>query len=598
MRSGPGLYTRVSERYPWICSYFGADAGIGIKGNQAYEGRGMMTELPRGSDFLVRFFLNITKASVRGSWYAPNMEACWDAVTRKACRPYGNTNTMVHQQVLLDYAGGSHGGPPFHILRDGTRVPRTDPRYPVDAYSYYCCPCESCQECALHAVECCDPYSNSNGQSIYKLAPHLEWAHWGFPAHASDGWVGNPKLHELNVGGLFSQIWFACMTTEPVELITVNIGPETGLGGLGKGRETEFVVSDFDVLVPLLPPTGQRTPPLTGMGPRGADAPIPEARQALSISVQIDRNVVHTTDPLFVSVTMDTGSLASGYAGADLEATDMITLARSLGPAYLRLSGGAADGLGYRLDTSPPPLEGQPEKPSLRASGLRPASVGQCVGADCGNCDLANTPAGPPAVVIAPPGAWFNLTSWRRINSFAAATNLQIIFGLNSKARETTDAAWDGRYGMGELIEWTASQPLSQVPVVAYELSNEPDLFCRGNSTILPRRLAADVIALRDRLSAVGKAHGKSYRVFGPDTAGIGDHITNSTTGNPEAIYNHFFSQFATNLSHLLGRTSRIPAGGKVLDELTFHQCVRHPNMLVIAPTALARVVDWTKCLS
>jgi hypothetical protein len=32
------------------------------------------------------------------------------------------------------------------------------------------------------------------------------------------------------VGGLFTQIWFPCMTTEPVEIITVNIGPETGYG--------------------------------------------------------------------------------------------------------------------------------------------------------------------------------------------------------------------------------------------------------------------------------------------------------------------------------------------------------------------------------
>jgi hypothetical protein len=56
------LYTRVSKEYPWICAYFGADAGIGVKANQAYEGRGMMTEVPTGNDFLVRFFLNVTGA--------------------------------------------------------------------------------------------------------------------------------------------------------------------------------------------------------------------------------------------------------------------------------------------------------------------------------------------------------------------------------------------------------------------------------------------------------------------------------------------------------------------------------------------------------
>lgn len=59
--------------YPWICTYFGADVGEGVKANQAYDGRGMMTEHPTAPDFLVRFFLNITRDEVGtggvGSWY-------------------------------------------------------------------------------------------------------------------------------------------------------------------------------------------------------------------------------------------------------------------------------------------------------------------------------------------------------------------------------------------------------------------------------------------------------------------------------------------------------------------------------------------------
>ena len=54
------VYQRVSARYAWICTYFGADAGMGVKANQAYDGRGMMTSIPTTPDFLVRFFLNIT----------------------------------------------------------------------------------------------------------------------------------------------------------------------------------------------------------------------------------------------------------------------------------------------------------------------------------------------------------------------------------------------------------------------------------------------------------------------------------------------------------------------------------------------------------
>ena len=37
---------------------------------------------------------------------------------------------------------------------------------------------------------------------------------------------------------LWKQIWFPCMATEPIEIITVNIGPETGLGT--GTHDTEF----------------------------------------------------------------------------------------------------------------------------------------------------------------------------------------------------------------------------------------------------------------------------------------------------------------------------------------------------------------------
>jgi hypothetical protein len=68
-------------------------------------------------------------------------------------------------------------------------------------------------------------------KSIYKLAPDPEWAYWGFPINQTDGFVGNPKLHELNIGGVWSQLWFPCMTTEPIEFVTVNIGPEVSPSG-------------------------------------------------------------------------------------------------------------------------------------------------------------------------------------------------------------------------------------------------------------------------------------------------------------------------------------------------------------------------------
>ena len=184
------------------------------------------------------------------------MEACWDQVTGKNCRPYGNTNAMVHQQVLLDL-GGSDGCraddvgscPAFHIDGSGTKIPRTDKdRFPYSAYKFYCCPCTSCGECAERGMPCCDPLSNPNGQSIYKIAPDPLWGAYGFPTDPHDTLVGNAgKAWELKVGLLWKHIWFPCMATEPIEIVTLNIGPETGLGA--GTHDTEFFISSFDVLV-------------------------------------------------------------------------------------------------------------------------------------------------------------------------------------------------------------------------------------------------------------------------------------------------------------------------------------------------------------
>ena len=295
------------------------------------------------------------------------------------------------------------------------------------------------------------------------------------------------------------------------------------------------------------------------------------AAASAALPVEIDASaVMHTVDERFVSFTMDTGHIASGFASADLESKDVITLARAIGPAYLRLSGSATDGLGFRESDSSGPT---PPPPALAHC---PWWMD-----DCGNCDAANSPGGPKSVAMPPPAAWFNRTSWRRINTFAAAAGLEILFGLNGKARAATDSPWDGRYGMAELINWTAAQPPSSFPVAGYQLSNEPDLFCRRNTTVLPARLAADVVALRRRLDSVASAAGRRrYRLSGPETAGIGDNITNSTTGHPQAILLHFFSQFAGNLS------SR--GGGEVLDELSFHQCAtlrRAPSRLALPPS-------------
>ena len=47
------IYQRVSAQYAWICTYFGADVGQGVKANQAYDGPSSTTT------FLGRFQVSL-----------------------------------------------------------------------------------------------------------------------------------------------------------------------------------------------------------------------------------------------------------------------------------------------------------------------------------------------------------------------------------------------------------------------------------------------------------------------------------------------------------------------------------------------------------
>ena len=255
------------------------------------------------------------------------------------------------------------------------------------------------------------------------------------------------------------------------------------------------------------------------------------------IEIQTNR-AVHTVDDKFISFTLDTGGLPSGYSDMDMESPDVLALVSGIGPGYIRLSGGAADSMGFDSTGDGSAL--------AAAAGLTTdGSASQhCVGDDCGNCDAANGPHGAPRKVLPGPVTWFNKSAWDRVNWLAAATNFELIFGLNSLARAATDAPWDGRYGQSELIALAASENVSRYPVAGFELGNEPDLFCRGNNSILPEQMAKDFIALRstlDRFKPVpGNSAGKPgyeprrFRLLGPDTAGIGyDLIDHSHASAP-----------------------------------------------------------------
>ena len=61
----------------------------------------------------------------------------------------------------------------------------------------------------------------------------------------------------------------------------------------------------------------------------------------------------------------------------------------------------------------------------------------------------------------------------------------KVIFGLNAQARRAKDSPWDPSfYGVDQLVTGTYQREL---PVVGWELGNEPDLFLRKNFTVPPK---------------------------------------------------------------------------------------------------------------
>lgn len=97
--------------------------------------------------------------------------------------------------------------PPFHITPDNRKIFRNDTvNFPYSAYHYYCAPGNA--QHLEQPVSTCDPYSNPQAQEIVQLLPHPIWGEYGYPIKKGDGWVGDARTWELDVGGLSSRLYF------------------------------------------------------------------------------------------------------------------------------------------------------------------------------------------------------------------------------------------------------------------------------------------------------------------------------------------------------------------------------------------------------
>ena len=78
--------------------------------------------------------------------------------------------------------------------------------YADSCYMYYCAPPGSPHP---SGVTTCDAYSNPNPQELQQLLPCAEWGVHGFPSTPGEGWLGDDRLWNLDVGALAARVYFS-----------------------------------------------------------------------------------------------------------------------------------------------------------------------------------------------------------------------------------------------------------------------------------------------------------------------------------------------------------------------------------------------------
>ncbi len=206
----------------------------------------------------------------------------------------------------------------------------------------------------------------------------------------------------------------------------------------------------------------------------------------------------------YVSYTLDVSAIHNGTWGAnyDLSNAAYLELVKQLGPAYLRMGGTGEDALTYDLTGTTVAHDAQ-----LRSrTSARSAAI---------------------------PDRVLTKGLWDEINTFAAESGLEIVFGLNNfqgwaDPGNENHTKWDSTNARS-LIQYTREM---SYPVVGWELGNEPDLDNKNyhpgmNATILASHFK-QFFALLEQLYPDGTGQGtpSSPLIIGPDTTKGGAQLT------------------------------------------------------------------------
>jgi hypothetical protein len=185
-----------------------------------------------GTSLQVRLRI-IEAGEVHTQFYLPEISGCWKLdgspcdgnlttdVTRYICY-------MISPNVKTGSCSATHQAscPPYHVFLNGTVVYRNDTAsFPYGCY-YMWCPSPN-----SGLPGSCDPYSNPNPQELLQLLPCEEWAPHGFPSAPGQGWVGDDRLWDLDVGTLGARLYLNGQNpTAPPTLPTNAVSSYPGWG--------------------------------------------------------------------------------------------------------------------------------------------------------------------------------------------------------------------------------------------------------------------------------------------------------------------------------------------------------------------------------
>lgn len=250
---------KTSKKYPWLMLYLRADATSGFSGGYHYQTRGMMSILPESPNFKVKLTLEIQNGGgPKSQFYLIDIGSCWKN-NGEACDGDVVTDVTRYSEMIINPETPSwcnpksvQNCPPYHIDQYDRVIYRNDTaRFPYSAYHYYCVPGNAKHAEKPYSV--CDPYSNPQAQELVQILPHPVWEIYGYPTKQGDGWIGDPRTWDLDVGGLSGRLYFyQDPGTAPAKRIWTSIDVGTEIFVSDKDEVAEWSLSDFDVLLPKI----------------------------------------------------------------------------------------------------------------------------------------------------------------------------------------------------------------------------------------------------------------------------------------------------------------------------------------------------------